>query len=142
MTRARVRMLAGALLLALTPLMTGCNGAAAAGVTPSASVTTAIQGWEHWFRLDWTAHATPKGNEIDGYIYNSYGAAAANVQILAQALDTTGNLVSQKIAWVPGTVPQFGRSYFRVGHLPPADHYRVTVWSFDLIDPPGGRHVP
>ena len=137
MTRARVRMLAGALLLALTPLMTGCNGAAAAGMTPSASVTTAIQGWEHWFRLDWTAHATPKGNEIDGYIYNSYGAAAANVQILAQALDTTGNLVSQKIAWVPGTVPALNRAYFKVPGLPPAQSYRVSVWAFDFVQSSG-----
>jgi len=138
MTRGRVRVLAGAVLLALTPLMTGCNGAAASGMTPSASVTTAIQGWEHWFRLDWAPHATPQGNDIDGYIYNNYGAAAVHVQILAQALDTTGNVVSQKLAWVSGSVPALNRAFFKVSGLPPAQSYRVSVWAFDFVQSSSG----
>jgi hypothetical protein len=35
---------------------------------------------------------------------------------------------------VPGIVPNFNRSYFRIAGLPPADHYRMSVWSFDIID--------
>ena len=131
MTRGHVRSLAGGLLLALMPLVVGCAGASS-GVVPSASITTAIQGWEHYFRLDWASHATPKGQEVDGYIYNSYGAAA-NVQILAQGIDPAGNVVSQQLAWVQGMVPPLNRAPFRVAGLAPAPGYRVSVWAFDFV---------
>ena len=51
--------------------------------------------------------------------------------------DTTGNLVSQKIAWVPGTVPALNRAYFKVPGLPPAQSYRVSVWAFDFVQSSG-----
>ena len=135
MIRRRVPLVR-ALLLALAPLMIGCAGSSA-GVTPSASVTTAIQGWEHYFRLDWAARATPSGHEVDGYIYNNYGADAFNVQILAQGLDTAGNVVNQKLVWVNGSVPSLYRAFFRVAGLAPAERYRVTVWGFDFAQAPG-----
>jgi hypothetical protein len=121
-----------ALLIVLVPLVAACAGAAA-GVTPSASVTTAIQGWEHWFRVEWTVQARASGQEIDGYIYNTYGAGAANVQILAQGLDGAGNVVTQRLEWVPGIVPPLQRSYFRIPSLAPAAQYRVSVWAFDFV---------
>jgi hypothetical protein len=133
----RAFALVGAVLVIVAPLAARCSGAAA-GVTPSASVTTSVQGWEHWFRLDWEAMARPEGRRIDGYIYNNYGTAAANVQILAQGVDGSGNVVGQKIAWVPGTVPALNRSYFQVTGLPAAPQYRVSVWAFDFVQSPSG----
>jgi hypothetical protein len=111
----------------------GCTGVGA-GMTPSASVTTTMQGWEHYFRLDWAPQATPNGVLIDGYVYNTYGQSMANVRVLGQALDRDNNVIGQRIDWVPGIVPNFSRSYFRIASLPPADHYRVSVWAFDIID--------
>ena len=131
MRRGHTRTLAGALLVAVTPLVAGCAGTSS-GMVPSASVTTAIQGWERYFRLDWATHATPTGQEVDGYIYNSYGATA-EVQILAQGIDPAGNVVSQQIAWVQGAVPPFNRASFRVAGLAPAAGYRVSVWAFDFV---------
>jgi len=90
-------------------------------------------GWERYFRLDWTAQEKAGGREIDGYIYNNYGQPAAGVQILAQGLDASGNVVGQKLEWVPGIVPALNRSYFRVAGLPPANAYRVSVWGFDWV---------
>jgi hypothetical protein len=126
MMRARDLVLA-AMLLA------GCAGVST-GPVPSAAVTTAVQGWERYFRLDWTGQATPRGMEIDGYIYNTYGSPAANVRVLAQALDPQDEVIAQKIEWVPGVVPNFSRSYFKVSALPAAAAYRVTVWSFDIVE--------
>ena len=116
------------LAMVLLPLAAGCGG-----VTPSATVTTAVHGWESWMRLDWTAQAQPKGQVIDGFIYSTYGSPVYDVQILAQALDGAGNLVGQKIVWVPGVLPALQRTYFRVSGMPAADRYRVTVWSFDTV---------
>jgi hypothetical protein len=104
---------------------------AAADMTPSASVTTTVQGWEHWFRVEWTTQMMPTGEQIDGYIYNGDSRGALNVQVLGQGLDRAGNVVAQKIEWVPGGVPAFNRAYFRIAGLPPAERYRVTVWAFD-----------
>jgi len=30
-------------------------------------------------------------------------------------------------------VPGFGRSYYEIPGLPAADHYRVTVWSYERV---------
>ena len=130
MTSKLVRLAPALLVLAA---LGGCAGAA---LTPSASVTTAVQGWEHYFRLEWAPQPHPDGTLIDGYVYNNYGAAMGNVRVLAQALDATNNVVAQRIEWVPGIVPALNRSYFRVPPLPPAHAYRVSVWAFDIIDAP------
>jgi hypothetical protein len=124
------------LLVLVVMLVGGCAGT---GLEPSAAVTTAVQGWERYFRLDWTGQAVPGGMAIDGYIYNTYGSSAANVRVLAQALDATDGVIAQRIEWVQGVVPNFSRSYFRVAALPPAAAYRVTVWSFDIVESDRGR---
>ena len=103
MRQARFRMFGGAVVLILIPLAAGCTSGTA--MTPSATVTTAVQGWENWLRLDWTAQARPNGQEIDGYVYNKYGSALYNVRVLAQGLDGSGAVVNQQVAWVSGTVP-------------------------------------
>lgn len=121
----------------LAVMVVGFTGGSAGGMTPSASVTTAIQGWESYFKLDWTVQPKSKGNEIDGYVHNTYGSPAANVQILAQALDDKGNVVGQKVEWVPGIVPALNRSYFKVAALPAVSQYRVSVWAFDFIQSGG-----
>jgi hypothetical protein len=123
----RIRL--GVLLLTLGTM----GGCATPGLTPSESVTTLVQGWEHYFRIETTATPTPQGTLLDGYIYNQYGRPM-RVRLLGQALDASGQVLAQRIEWVPGTVPTLHRSYFRISPLPPADQYRVTVWSFDIID--------
>jgi hypothetical protein len=121
---------------ALLVVVVAAGGASCAtpNMTPSAAVTTTVQGWEHYFRLEWTAAAAPAGTGIEGYIYNTHGSPAGNVRLLAQALDERQNVIAQRIEWVPGVVPNFNRSYFRIPPLPPAAQYRVSVWSFDVID--------
>jgi hypothetical protein len=113
--------------------------AAAAGLSPSASVTTAVQGWEQWLRLEWSVETRGSGQEIDGYVYNKHGSPLYGVQVLGQGLDGAGNVVQQKIAWVPGTVPPLQRAYFRIPEMPPAERYRVSVWAFNVIQ---GKTIP
>ena len=115
-------------------VMIAAGGCTTAAMTPSPSVTTAVQGWERYFRLEWAPQPTARGVSIDGYVYNTYGSSAGNVRLLVQALDASNNVVAQTIEWVPGIVPNFSRSYFRTPTLPPAQQYRVSVWSFDIID--------
>lgn len=130
------RLVPYAVALVLLPIAVGCVGATPA-LAPSASVTSTVLGWEQWFRVDWAAQATPGGDEIAGYVYNTYGQSAMNVRVLAQGLDPAGAVVDQKIAWVPGGVPPLNRAAFRVAGLQRAPRYRVSVWAFDFVQGAG-----
>ena len=130
------RPIARGLLLGLLTVVAGCAGATPS-LAPSATVTSTVLGWEQWFRVDWAAEAKPGGNEIQGYVYNTYGQTAVNVRVLAQGLDPAGAVVDQKIEWVPGGVPALNRALFRVAGLQPAQRYRVSVWAFDFLQGAG-----
>ena len=120
-------------VILLLPLAAGCAGAST-GMAPSLSVTTAIIGWESWLDVAFTP--PPAGGVIDGYVYSKRGVPISNVRLLAQALDAGGNLVGQRVEWVPGIVPGLQRTYFRIPNMPVAAQYRVTVWTFDPIESP------
>jgi len=129
-----------AVLLALAAVATTACGAASTYLAPSGSTTTLMQGWDHWFKLDWSVEPEPGGGKhIRGYITNEYGEPAQPVRLLAQALDASGGVVGQRIAWVPEGVGGFARAYFEVSHLPAADHYRVSVWDYSFLEAESGR---
>ncbi len=123
-------ILAVARLGLIAVAVTAC-GTTSSYLTPSVSTTTLMAGWERHFTLDWTVE--PEQGEtrrLRGYIYNHHGEYADSVRVLARVLDPSGAVVGQRIAWVPGGVGGFGRAYFEVPHLPPADTYRLTVWDY------------
>jgi hypothetical protein len=128
------RSIVAAVLLALTAVATTACGATSPYLTPSGSTTTLMLGWEHWFKLDWSFEPEPGGGKrIRGYITSEYGQAADRVRLLAQALDASGAVVGQQIAWVPDGVGGFERAYFEISHVPAADHYRVSVWDYSFM---------
>ena len=122
-------------MLALAVVAAGASRVGA--LSPSASVTTAIQGWERWLDVQWTAEAKAKGQVIDGYVYNKYGSPLESVQILAQGLDGSGAVVDQKLEWIPGSVPALQRAYFRIPPMRQAARYRVSVWAFNIAENTG-----
>jgi hypothetical protein len=111
---------------------------AATGATPPPNApTTLMAGWEHHFRIDWTAaEQSSHTRQVSGYVYNQNGEFATSLRVLAQAIDTTGTVVGQRIAYVPGGVGGFGRAYFVVPNLPVADNYRVSVWDYTWFQAP------
>ena len=133
-----MRAMVRALVLAV--MAAGC---ATVETTPSASVTTLMPDSERWFKLSWQAVPEKNGDQrrLRGYVVNTYGEAAARVQLLAQALDSSGAVVGQRVEWLPGVVPGFGRAYFEIPKMPKADHYRVTVWSYERIQGRGDGWV-
>lgn len=115
-------------------LLAGC-----VGPMPSATVTTANPVWQNYFKIAYDVENRGEQRTISGYVINEYGAPMRGVQVLAQALDASDQVLAQRIVQLPGVLPGFGRSYFQVGGLPPAPNYRVTVWSFDRIEGGGSR---
>jgi hypothetical protein len=114
--------------LALVLLL--CSGCTDAGLRPSATITTTSPAWEHWFKIDWALEADPSGaKRISGWVNNTYGETATEVELLAQALDKQGTVLQSRI-FHAGAVAPMSRRSFEVRNLPEADQYRVTVWAF------------
>lgn len=129
-------------LVAAATLMLVATGCATVDTTPSATVTTLMPGSERWFRINWDVR--PEGGDsrrLSGYVENTYGEAAGRVQLLGQALDSSGAVVGQRLQWVFGAIPGFGRVYYEIPGMPPADHYRVTVWAYERIQGRDGGFV-
>jgi hypothetical protein len=120
-------------LMAASVLSTA--GCSTAETTPSATVTTLQPTWPQHLKLEWSVTDRPGGRRIDGVVYNDFGLPAADVQILAQALDASGAVIGQRIVYLPDWIPPRNRSFFRVDGLPPASSYRVSVWNFRFRDP-------
>jgi hypothetical protein len=129
----------GLLIGLIVTMDAACAGT---GATPpvGASPTTLMYGWEHHFRIDWTAaQQSANTRRVSGYVYNQNGEFATSLRVLAQAVDPTGAVVGQRIAYVPGGVGGFGRAYFIVPDLPAAENYRVSVWDYTWFQAPGDR---
>jgi hypothetical protein len=105
------------------------------------TATTLMAGWEQHFTLEWAADQGQNGaRRVSGYVYNRHGEYALDLRLLAQALDPSGAVIGQRIAWVPGGVGGSGRAYFEVPNLPPANSYRVSVWDYTWAQGVGDKH--
>ena len=125
----------GLLITAIVTMTSACAGTGA--TPPPGSPTTLMYGWEHHFSIDWAAAEQGQNTrKVSGYVYNQHGEFATHLRVLAQAIDSGGAVVGQRIAYVPGGVGGFGRSYFEVPNLPVAENYRVSVWDYTWLQAP------
>jgi len=143
MTARPKSFLALARLILIAVTVTAC-GTASGYLTPSGSTTTTtlMAGWERHFVIDWTVEPEQGGaRRIRGYVTSLHGEAAEPVRLLAQALDSSGAVVGQRIGWIPGGVNGFQRAYFEIAPLPSAAQYRVSVWDYSFIQNPGSGWI-
>ena len=70
---------------------------------------------------------------VSGYIYNDYGYAAGNIQLLVEGVDNQGRLIGKKVVPVVGVVPPFGRLSFEAPAPGDASSYRVSVYWYDWV---------
>jgi len=108
---------------------------------PRTTATTLMSGWEQHFSIEWAA--VEQGSTVRtvrGYVSSQHGEFATNLRVLAQAIDSDGEVVGQRIAYVPGGVGGFGRGYFEVPNLPASPNYRVSVWDYSWFQAPNSKH--
>ena len=92
---------------------------------------------DEFFRVEWTVSPGRHGDSrITGYVYNTYGEAAENVQLQISEVDASGRVVSNVTRPVFGTVPALNRAYFDV-QVPPSPSYHVAVQYFDFLEESG-----
>jgi hypothetical protein len=97
-----------------------------------------ILGAEQFFRVSWETGRNRRGDPIvSGYIYNDYGAPAANVRVMVEELDAAGRVVDRQLYPLAGTIPNYGRAYFEF-KVPGAASHRVVVASWDWMRGGGG----
>ena len=128
MATVRFVILVGAIVA-----MTSACANIGTGAAPPLSVTdtTLMYGWENYFSIEWAALQGRNGTQrVAGYVYNRKGEYALDMRVMAQAVDASGTVIGQRIAFVPGGVGGLGRVYFEVPNLPVASTYRVSVYDF------------
>ena len=118
--------------------MSAACGEIGAAPPLSMTATTLTAGWEHHFAFEWTAtEQSQSSRKVSGYVYNRNGEFATSLRVLAQAVDSGGAVVGQRIAYVPGGVGGFGRAYFEVPNLPATAGYRLSVWDYTWFQADG-----
>jgi hypothetical protein len=107
--------------------------------TPPAGALPATSSVDSRLRLDWEVGTRHGGRPvIQGYIYNDYLRAAAEVQLLVEAVDASGAVVSRDVGFVRGAVLFKDRAYFEVPVKTAGASYRVSITAFDWKDCGGG----
>jgi len=135
MGKAFRSLFAIARLSLLAVVVGACATGGTGGIAPTATFTTLMPGWESKFSVDWSVAPGRDGTQIVyGRVHSHYGQFAEPFILLAQALDTSNNLVSQRVERVPGGVPGFNSTYYEISRMAAADHYKVTVWSYTFLE--------
>jgi hypothetical protein len=90
-------------------------------------------GWERYFTVNSETFERRGQPHVGGYVVSNYGAPAWRVQLLVDALDSSGRVVEQRVEWLNGDVAPFSRRYFEVPAPQGATAYRVRVFAFDFL---------
>ena len=115
---------------------------ASAPAAPAETLQPLVVGWEQFFKLTWTVEAREDRPVVAGHIYNNWGFTAANMRLLVDELDASGQPIDQRLSWLgftltPGTTAPFE---IRVAH--PTPNYRVSIFAFDWVQTGPGRIQP
>ena len=102
-------------------------------------LTPLVIGWEQFFKVEWEAGERKGRPVVQGYIKNDWGMTAANVRLLVDGLDPSGQVVSQTVGWLGTQLTPGTRAYFEVPVKQPTPAYRVSVFAFDFVQTNGHR---
>ncbi|MGH7314116.1 MAG: hypothetical protein ACREJV_13150 [Candidatus Rokuibacteriota bacterium] len=128
----RTKTIAASLLLAVL---------IAAPLSAVERLTPLVAGWEQFFKLDWQVGDRGQQAVVWGHLLNDWGDPAAQIQLLVEGLDASGDVVGQKVAWFGSTLTPGMRGYFEVPVPWQAPTYRVSVFAFTWIQA-GGDAFP
>jgi len=120
----------------------GCGLAAVPTVWTPGNRQPLIVGWQQYFRIQWDATKKTDHTIVEGYITNTWGFAAQQIQLLVTGFDATGTSLGQVIAWGPYEIDTGARVYFDVPVPPGASTYEVAIFAWNWIQTPGGAQLP
>lgn len=97
-----------------------------------------IVGWEYYFKVDWEAEDRAGRPIVSGHILNDWGYPARRIRLLVEGLDSSGQIVTQQVAWLGSDLTPGTLAYFEVPVGQRASVYRVSVFAFDWVQAGGG----
>ncbi|HEU4371211.1 MAG TPA: FxLYD domain-containing protein [Methylomirabilota bacterium] len=109
---------------------------AAAGPSAEAELEPLMAGWERIFTVSWQPGQYRGQPVVEGYVTNVSPNETMQIRILVESLDGAGQVIAQRIAWVPGHLGGGGRLFFQVPAAP-SPAYRVRVFSYDRAERDG-----
>lgn len=99
-----------------------------------------IVGWQQFFRVQWDTTRYDGQALVGGYITNTWGFTAMNLQLLVTGYDAAGQQAGQLIAWGPSEIDPGARLYFNVP-VPVAASYDVAIFAWTWVQAgEGGSH--
>lgn len=85
------------------------------------------------FQVEWETRTGYWRPSVEGYVYNSSNYRVGNVRLHVEVVDTAGQRVSERNAWIYGVIDAGGRGYFVLPLPASGQTYTITVESFDLL---------
>jgi hypothetical protein len=102
--------------------------------TALARSTYAPGSLDPYFSIDWKIVPGPRGENIEGFVYNRSNQPTDRMQLSIEALDGAGQIIGRSGTWVLGGVPPNNRTWFTTP-VPAygAASYRIEIQSFDWV---------
>ena len=111
----------------LAPLLLLASAAAATSTYAPASL-------DAYFVIDWKLVPGPRGQTIEGFVYNRANQPTDRMRLSIEALDASGQIVGRSTTWVLGGVPPNNRTWFSTAApATGAASYRIEILSFDWV---------
>jgi hypothetical protein len=90
-----------------------------------------VYGWEQVFRVEWDRRDHRGQEQIRGYLVNASPYTITRARLLIESLDERGEVLAQRLVWIPDALTPFTRVGFSSPPAQRAPAYRVRVFDFD-----------
>ena len=117
----------------LSALVVATAMLAGTGVAGAREIKPHMLGWEQIFTLEYGPGEYRGQPAVEGVVTNISPYLLTGVRLLVDTLDVNGNILTQKVTYVPGEFPGGTHAYFSVPTTP-APAYRVRVYTYDRIE--------
>jgi hypothetical protein len=103
-----------------------------APVAAAAPLSPLVVDWERYFTIDSRATRMDGRSLVTGMVRNTSSCGAQRIQLLIDALDSSGQLVDQRVEWLGTDLTPGSHVYFEIAVASPAAGYRVSVFAFEI----------
>ena len=122
------------LVIMLLAAVSGCASFQPSYVGPARTGLQPLNlGWEQQLSVTWESGPQGGSQVVSGYVNNISPYDLANLRVLVEALDASGQVIEQRVGYLPGELRGGGRLYFEVP-IASAATYRVRVFSYDRLE--------
>ena len=124
-------------ILAVLLAAAGCASLPSDEPVPAGRVLQPLTaGWENHLKVTWQVDQRQGHQIVGGYVHNISPYDLANVRVLVEGLDASGQVTAQYLGRLPGELRGGGHLYFEVPVVP-APSYRVRVFSYERLESAG-----